>query len=693
MSVRTSATWAVVAVLVLAPAASSRAYERPGTTELISVRSDGVQPPETGPVVTGGWPLPSSITPDGRYVAFETIAPLVASDVNQATDVYLRDRVKRTTRLVSVGLDGTPGVGAGLVRGEDDHGANSVSFDPQISADGRFVVFSSNAANIVPGDTNQTTDVFVRNIRAARTQLVSVDQKGSFPMPTPGVVIPASYHPSISDNGRYVSFTSDAATIVRGDTNLMPDIFVRDRLRHSTTRVSVTSNGSQASTCPPSALPDGVCSSSAGLGHWWSSSISGNGRFVAFESPLSDLVSGDTNGVFDVFVHDMRTGRTERVSVASDGAQAVDTNPYPAFLERAGSSLTGAVGEQPAQRAISRDGRFVVFVSRAGNLVPNDTDQYGVADNPELQGRDVYVHDRQTGRTTRVSVTSWGAESDPSDGSATISPSISPDGRYVAYFGPSVPSDPTITPDGPYDVQLYDLRTGALDLVSVHVGSNARTGHELNAEGLPDVSAGGRYVSFSSADHDIVPPDRNWHQDLFVRDRGRDLGAGAARVVLAHAASFEASRFATAVDGSREVGAAMTRGGANLTGASLAYRPETDDLFARLDVETMPAFGAANPALQYGLDLRADGTKYQVRVEKVGLTSTFTLYRLQGNSWLKVAELQGGYGTTGDEVVFAIPVADLDLQHGGRLSHVEAFTALGTNQAGPVDVVHRARIR
>jgi Tol biopolymer transport system component len=186
--------------------------------------------------------------------------------------------------------------------------------------------------------------------------------------------------PSISADGRYVAFASLASNLVPGDTNGRMDIFVHDRLTGQTTRVSVASDGTE------------------GNGDSGFPSISADGRYVAFASLASNLVPGDTNGTWDVFVHDRLTGQTTRVSVASGGAQGNGDSRFP---------------------SISADGRYVAFQSYASNLVPGDTN--GVLD--------VFVHDRLTGQTTRVSVASDGTQGD----SYSFGSSISADGRYVAF--------------------------------------------------------------------------------------------------------------------------------------------------------------------------------------------------------------------------------------------------------------------
>ena len=185
---------------------------------------------------------------------------------------------------------------------------------------------------------------------------------------------------SISNDGRYVAFRSDADNLVSGDTNDFGDIFVRDRQIEITTRISVSSDGAQAND--ESRNP----------------SISADGRYVVFESDADNLVSGDTNGSRDIFVHDLQTGDTKRVSVASNGTQGNNNSRFP---------------------SISSDGRYVAFQSLASKLVNGDTNGY----------QDIFVHDRQTGVTSIVSVASDGKEGN-GDSYGT---SISADGRYVAF--------------------------------------------------------------------------------------------------------------------------------------------------------------------------------------------------------------------------------------------------------------------
>src|SRR5207249_1268748 len=213
---------------------------------------------------------------------------------------------------------------------------------PALSADGRFVAFGSDATNLVAGDTNGTTDVFVHDRQTGTTERVSVASGGG----TQGNGKSGGFFafPALSADGRFVAFQSDATNLVAGDTNGTTDVFVHDRQTATTERVSV--NGFSAGPA-----------------------LSADGRFVAFHSTGSNLVAGDTNGATDVFVHDRQTGTTERVSGASDGTQGNDASAGP---------------------ALSADGRLVAFHSSATNLVAGDANR----------AYDVFVHDRAVSTTT-----------------------------------------------------------------------------------------------------------------------------------------------------------------------------------------------------------------------------------------------------------------------------------------------------
>ena len=302
-----------------------------------------------------------TISGDGRFVAFVSAANnLVPGDTNGENDVFVHDLQAGTTERVSVGSDG------GQANGDSEALATS--------SDGCYVAFVSAASNLVPDDTNSENDVFVHDLQAGTTERVSVDSAG-------GQANGRSDAPAISADGRFVAFASLATNLVAGDTNGQGDVFVHDRWTGSTERVSVDGRGNQA---------DGSSDRPA---------ISGDGRFVAFESDARNLVADDTNRRQDVFVRDREAGTMERVSVNSAGSQ------------------TNSGGSNPA---ISGDGRIVAFQAGQGNLVPGDTNRF----------LDVFVHDRQTGSTERLSVNNAGDQGNDHSGS----PTISDDGCLVAFW-------------------------------------------------------------------------------------------------------------------------------------------------------------------------------------------------------------------------------------------------------------------
>jgi Tol biopolymer transport system component len=401
----------------------------------------------------------ASISADGRYVAFASNAStLVPGDMNGTWHVFVRDRQSGTTERASVDSGGAVG--------DWDSGYDGVS----ISADGRYVVFTSDASNlVVGGDTNGFVngDVYVRDRQSGTTERVSVDSGGVQGNDDSGYDAL-----SISADGRYAGFVSSATNLVAGDTNAREDVFVRDRVSGTTVRVSVDSGGAQG---------DGYCS-----GH--ALSMSPDGRYVAFASNAPNLVvGGDTNGwlIGDAFVRDRQSGITELVSVDSGGAQGND-----------GSGYYGV--------SISADGRYAAFTSYATNLVAGDT-------NGAL---DVFVRDRQSGTTERVSVDSGGTQGNYDSGDYEVS--ISADGRYVAFESLAsnlVPGDT----NNDYDVFVRDRQSGTTERASL--ASGGAQGNNDSGWWGASVSAAGRYVAFASIATNLVPGDTNGFVDVFVRDR------------------------------------------------------------------------------------------------------------------------------------------------------------------------------
>jgi len=383
-----------------------------------------------------------AVSADGRVVAFYSDADnLVPGDTNTFRDVFVRDRLTGTTVRASLTSAGGP--------------ANGPSSEPVISANGRYVAFWSDANNLVPGDTNAQRDIFVRDLVAGTTTRVSVASNGA---QSNG----PSDHPVFSDDGRYVAFDSAATNLVAGDTNGFLDVFTHDLVTGVTTRVSVSSAGVQGNH--DSSRP----------------SLSADGRYVAFKSRAANLVTGDTNVFSDIFVRDTVAGVTTRVSVRSNGEEADEDSDHP---------------------SISDDGRFVAFTSLAGSIVPGDFNDF----------LDIFVHDRTAATTIRVSVSSAG---DQSDGDSDY-PSISADGRFIAFRSVAtnlVPADTNLA----MDIFLHDRITATTSRMSVN-----SAGFEANAEcDRPDITGDARFVAFRTAADNLVGGDTNGVKDVFLSEIG-----------------------------------------------------------------------------------------------------------------------------------------------------------------------------
>lgn len=424
----------VVGVVLAAGAGPAAAAG--GSTSRVSVSTAGRQAHSNSlfPAVSGS----------GRFVVFVSDADnLVPGGDPGAPQVYVRDRRTGTTSRVSVSDSGAPGIGS------NDIGPESVS------ADGRFVAFSSDATNLVPGDANNATDIFVRDRVKGTTTCVSRTGTGA-------QADLSSVDPAISANGRFVGFSSYADNLVKGDTNGKEDVFLRDRATGRTTRVDVSSAGRQAADY--SETP----------------SVSGNGRYVAFTSTAGNLVPGGTNGQGHVFVRDRMSGTTRRVDVPNGGGRSDAHSFFP---------------------SISADGTAVAFASTSTTLVPGDTN-----------GRqDIYVRSLTSQRTSRVSVSSAGGQADAD----SQFPSISADGRYVAFDSAATNLVGADT-NAADDIFVRDRRSGSTRRVSVASGGSQADADSSN----PSISADGSVVAFASAATDLVPGDTNGRYDIFLRTLG-----------------------------------------------------------------------------------------------------------------------------------------------------------------------------
>jgi Tol biopolymer transport system component len=403
---------------------------------------------------------------------------------------------------VSVASDGTQAVAPVGV------GVCCTLSDPEISADGRFVGFYSVSNNLVADDTNETVDAFVHDMASGKTIRVSVASDG-----TQGrnAVFWGTERIAISDTGD-VAFTSSAEGLVPDDTNGAADVFVHSLATHVTERVSIATNGAQAAS---------FSNNPAATVGW--SSITPDGRFVAYESSFSDLTPNDTNGVTDVFLWDRFTRSTSLLSVdfaglslggrnvriTPDGRYAVFSGPTSPELvlqtdvylkDRADGELRLESRDDQGPiigsgyPSISDDGQLIAFTTSSSKYVPNGS----------KVGLSVLVRDRAQDKTTMIF----------KEGSV---PQISGDGRFVvALAGWCTPAQVTI----------YDRYTGQSIFVSV-----TPDGHPGNGEsaGEPKISRDGRFVAFRSSASDLVAGDSNGVRDIFVARIGDGFGRGSVR--------------------------------------------------------------------------------------------------------------------------------------------------------------------
>jgi Tol biopolymer transport system component len=499
-----------------------------GRTDLVSVSMDGTGSDNRG----AGY---GSVSETGRYVAFQAAGDnLVPGDTNMCwwsdpvplgseelpcQDVFVRDMKTGRTERVSVSSDE-----------EQASGTAGESLVPAISGDGRYVAFASDAPNLVSDDQNAAVDIFVRDLKKGRTERVSVSSVGKEGQ------LSESWHTacrlrdedglqevhgygegcwfnnhhintgvSISSDARYVVFSSHLHGLVPGvpectDTGSLDlwnlgvshpylhpvhfhgadagwlscrQIYVHDRKTDRTTLASVSSSGEPA------------------IGDSSSPYIARGGRWIVFASDAANLAPvvtedgstrPDSNGKRDAFVHDLRTGTTELVSLSSDEEQGLG--------ESGGHGVRGHV-------AISDSGRWVAFISTAHNLAPGDL-------NTEL---DVFLRDRRSGRTQLLS---------PGPGESGHA-SISADGRYVTLTYPQDPG--TVEPDHPLshtqDLLVYDRVTGTVTRISVDT-----SGHEANGQNAsePEISADGHFVVFHSDATNLDDLDTDPYWDVFVHE-------------------------------------------------------------------------------------------------------------------------------------------------------------------------------
>lgn len=390
-----------------------------------------------------------TLNSDGRYVVFWTDdSKLIPNDLNGTGDIYLRDRQLSETVRVSIGNGNVE--------------ANNLTFaENDISDNGTLVVYASNATNLIGGDTNGFTDIFVfdRSLGAvARASITFNEVQTNGP----------SYKPVISGDGRFVAFRSQAANIVANRTSTQPDMFLFDRAGTPGARmaqINVHSNGTPANQEDNSGRI----------------AINANGNYIAFDSIATNLVNNDTNGKRDIFLRDRTTNKTTRISTGLNGAQANGKSSDP---------------------AISATGRYIAFRSEASNLVEGDTNNFA----------DIFVYDREEDTITRVNVSREGEQAN----SNAEMPSITANGRFVTFQSTAknmILGDFNNTAD----IFVHDTATGVTTRVNI-----AGNGAEANSFTAPihSISGDGGFVAFESVANNLVQNDTNNSNDIFVAKAG-----------------------------------------------------------------------------------------------------------------------------------------------------------------------------
>jgi hypothetical protein len=606
-----------------------------GRTTLLSASIVTGKPSATGSVVSV-----TATSNDGRYVVFDSSATdLVLGDTNALSDIFEYDRIARVLTRVSVSSEGLQGIG---VTGDPHDPNNPVpagSEFPAISASGRFVAFYSDDVNLVVGDTNAANDVFVHDLVTKKTERVSVATGGAQANAASGGSV------TMSGDGRYVAFVSAATNLVANDSNGLTDVFVHDRKTNVTKKVS------------------GAAGVNAGY-----IAMSQDGRYVAYPA----------GSPRQIIVHDMKTGAEKRGDLL-DGGKAPTSTP-------------GASGAWLVRGALSANGRYLLF-SSSDAYVPARRSMSTV---PGFPGGEFYRHDFVTGHTLRLTVTSAGEERD--GGTSLADGALSPDGRFAVFSTQQqfdAITNTTCVLCAGLTAYVHDCDTYTTTAQSVTLDDTVT--RDLPTVGgatptrpvahYPSISAGGRYVALAANSYPLpgtVPTNGNLN--AFLRDRGLVRGVG--EISVANAAGFAQTGILARSDSLADVSDLETARGANLDEAALISRPTEGDLLVRLGVVQMPAFGLADPTLLYAMDLRAGRTTYEVRAQKVGLTARFGLFRQTAYGWTHVADLHGGYGTTGDEVVAAVPSSLFGgAQQHITLSDTKAMTGVGSFDTGIVSII------
>lgn len=435
------------ATVVVAGLATVVQAAGPATAAGSSLRTERVNVSGTGAQADSNATL-SDLSADGRYVVFSSDAStLVPGDTNAHTDIFLRDRVTNTTTLLSVSKTGIQ--------------SNRESNFPKISANGRYVTFVSGATNLVPGpQAGFANQVYLLDRETGALDRISETPDGK---PSDG----SNLELSISADGRYVTFTTYAGNLIPGvldENTWFTDVVLYDRTTQKLSLVSAAMDGTPA-------------------GNSDNASISDSGRYVAFSSLSHDLVPDDTNNVGDIFVRDLAAGTTVRASLSDDDFE---------------------IPIESSDGQVSDDGRYVTFWSNDWHLVRGDTNF----------DTDVFVRDLQAGTTRLVSTSSDGVQGK----SGSKQPKLTSDGRYVVFtsFATNLAAGDT---RNNWDVFRKDLRTGTTTLVSRN-----NSGAQGDANSFTEaVTPNGEFVTYTSYATNLVVGDTNEKGDVFITELPTEL--------------------------------------------------------------------------------------------------------------------------------------------------------------------------
>lgn len=644
---------AALSIIALAlPAGPAEASRPPGTTFEVTVRPDG-QPAGGAPEsCQSNLACSASVdmSSDGRYVAFATpFTDILPGDNNGAIDVFVRDTLTGTTELISVSKDG------GF--------ANDTSADPSISDDGRYVAFMSLATDLTEEPGSEGIDVYVRDRVLGVTTLESFGPEGQL------AGFQGIDDAVLSGNGRYLVFqsggfnddTTNDPVLPFGGINFL-NVYRRDLVERRTELVSLTHEGKRSLSV------DITLDENA---------ISADGSVIAFASQRHDLVPNDTNGMSDIFVADLDASTIERVSVASDGRQANWINYRP---------------------ALSGDGRFVSFSSAANNLVPVDTTSSRVpvvAAMGGSQAPDVFVHDRETGVTERVSITSTGLE----PGDAYFN-DISDDGRFVAFSAPN----------GDYDEEgldyydklwIHDRLTGQTDLMSMF--SDGEPFPSAFASTMSLSGDGGR-VAFAGPS-----PSSPFANAVYVHSRPNQVAVVGGQVSQeGDTASVSGLlRLPGEVLLDAPLSADVPLGPA-ATAVTVIQRPELDDVLVKVGIDGLPSYAPPTPGGSYTAPSRRPMAPagFLVRLAGDGLSVTVTpTITSTGDGGFEAVvctdvcgatlPVEGSIGVAGDEARLSIPAyllggAQLGVSVLSNVSQESEAVAPGAFQVFEVEASLRA---